>query len=66
MGIFTDGDDDDDELMDFFILNEIHEDSKKSGNAGVNKTASGGCLTSLVLMLVIPALIIGGAIAMLT
>ena len=66
MGIFTDGDDDDDELMDFFILNEIHEDSNKSGNAGGNKTASGGCLTSLVFMLAIPALIIGGVIAELT
>ena len=66
MGIFTDRDDDDDELMDFFILNEIHEDSNKSGNAGRNKTASEGCLTSLVLMLVIPALIIGGVIAELT
>lgn len=66
MGIFTDGDDDDDELMDFFILNEIHEDSKKSGNVGENKAASGGCLTSLVLMLAIPALIIGGVIAVLT
>jgi hypothetical protein len=66
MGIFTDGDDDDDELMDFFRLNEIHEDSNKSDNAGGNKAASGGCLTSLVLMLAIPALIIGGVIAVLT
>ena len=32
MGIFTDGDDEEDELFDLYMLNEIHEGSNKGGS----------------------------------
>lgn len=39
MGIFSDGDDEEDELFDLYMLNEIHEDSNK----GDSTNHSGGC-----------------------
>lgn len=60
MGFFTDGDDEDDELFNMYMLNEIHKDS--GGKA--NKTAySGvGCLTCLLFMIGIPFLLIMGCL----
>ena len=42
MEIFTDGNDEEDELFDLYMLNEIHQSSSKGGNTG---GAGGGCLT---------------------
>ena len=50
MGIFTEGDDEDDELFDLYMLNEIHEGSNKGGST--NHT--GGCLTSFLLIMTVP------------
>lgn len=47
MGIFTDGDDEEDELFDLYMLNEIHEGNNKDGST--NHT--GGCLTSFLLII---------------
>lgn len=60
MGIFTDGDDEDDELFDMYMLNEIHKDSGGKGN----KTAysGGGCLICLLFMIGIPFLVITGCL----
>lgn len=60
MGIFTDGDNEEDELFDLYMLNEIHKDS--GGKA--NKTAywGGGCLTCLLFMIGIPFLFIIGCL----
>lgn len=48
MGIFSDGNDEDDELFDLFMLNEINKDSN-SGKTNHSSRHSGGCLTSLCL-----------------
>lgn len=61
MGIFTDGDDEEDELFDLYMLNEIHEGSNKSG--GTNH--SGGCLTSFLLIMTVPIGIFFGVISIL-
>ena len=50
MGLFTEGDNEEDELFDLYMLNEIHECS----NQGANANHSGGCLTSLLLIMTIP------------
>ena len=61
MSIFTDGDDEEDELFDLYMLNEIHEGSNKSG--GTNH--SGGCLTCLILIMTVPMGIVLGVISIL-
>lgn len=60
MGIFTDGDNEEDELFDLYMLNEIHKDSGRKAN----KTAysGGGCLTCLLFMIGIPFLFIMGCL----
>ena len=50
MGIFKDGEDEEDELFDLYMLNEIHEGSNKGGST--NHT--GGCLTSFLLIMTVP------------
>lgn len=50
MGIFTDGDDEDDELFNLYLLSEIHESSNKCGST--NHT--GSCLTSFLLIMTVP------------
>ena len=57
MGIFSDGNDEDDELFDLFMLNEINKDSN-SGKTNHSSRHSGGCLTSLLLMISVPVGII--------
>ncbi|WP_027207190.1 hypothetical protein [Butyrivibrio fibrisolvens] len=64
MGIFQNGDDEDDELFDLFMLNEIHEESIKN-RQGSSGSGRGGCLTSLILMLSIPVGIAFGIVYML-
>lgn len=59
MGIFTDGDDEEDELFDLYMLNEIHEGSNKDGST--NHT--GGCLTSFLLIMTVPIGIVLGVIS---
>lgn len=59
MGIFTDGDDEEDELFDLYMLNEIHEGSSKSGSTN----HSGGCLTSFLLIMTVPIGIVLGVIS---
>lgn len=56
MGIFTDGED---ELFDLYMLNEIHEDSNTVGRTN----HSGGCLTSFLLIMIIPIGIVLGVIS---
>ena len=58
MGIFTDGDDEEDELFDLYMLNEIHEDSNKGST-----NHSGGCLTSFLLIMTVPIVIVFGVIS---
>ena len=65
MGIFNDGDEDD-ELFDLFMLNEIHKESMKNCSKGGKPNSSGGCLTSLLLMLTLPIGIIIGGVALFT
>ncbi|MCR4674375.1 MAG: hypothetical protein K5675_05130 [Lachnospiraceae bacterium] len=59
MGIFTDGDDEEDKLFDLYMLNEIHEGSSKSGSTN----HSGGCLTSFLLIMTVPIGIVFGVIS---
>ena len=61
MGIFTDGDDEEDELFDLYMLNEIHGGSNKGGS--INHT--GGCLTSFLLIMTVPIGIVLGVISIL-
>lgn len=61
MGIFTDGDDEEDELFDLYMLNEIHEGSSKSGSTN----HSGGCLISFLLIMTVPIGIVLGVISIL-
>lgn len=61
MGIFTDGDNEEDELFDLYMLNEIHEGSNKS--RGTNH--SGGCLTSFLLIRTVPIGMVLGIISIL-
>lgn len=61
MGVFTDGDDEEDELFDLYMLNEIHEGSNK----GRSPNHSGGCLTSFLLIMVAPIGIVIGVISIL-
>ena len=56
MGIFTEGDDEDDELFDMYMLNEIHKDSGEKDNN--TAYSGGGCLTCLLFMIGIPFLVI--------
>ncbi len=58
MGIFTDGDDEEDGLFDLYMLNEIHEDSNKGST-----NHSGGCLTSFLLIMTVPIVIVFGVIS---
>ncbi len=58
-GYFTDGDDEEDELFDLYVLNEIHERSNKGGSP----SHSGGCLTSFLLIMVAPIGIVIGVIS---
>lgn len=61
MGIFTDGDDEEDEFFDLYMLNEIHKDSSKGGSTN----HSGGCLTSFLLIMTVPIGIVLGVISIL-
>lgn len=61
MGIFTDGDDEEDELFDLYLLSEIHESSNKGGSS--NHT--GGCLTSFLFIMTVPIGIVFGVISIL-
>ena len=58
MGIFTDGDNEEDELFDLYILNEIHKDS--GGKANKTAYSGGGCLTCLLFMIGIPFFVYNG------
>ncbi|WP_027219107.1 hypothetical protein [Butyrivibrio fibrisolvens] len=62
MGIFNDGDEED-ELFDLFMLNEIHKDSIKGSSKGRKMNSSGGCLMSLLVMVMVPIGIIIGVFA---
>ena len=61
MGIFTDGDDEEDEFFDLYMLNEIHNGSSKGGSTN----HSGGCLTSFLLIMTVPIGIVLGLISIL-
>ena len=61
MGIFTDGDNEEDEMFDLYMLNEIHEGSNKGGST--NHT--GGCLTSFLLIMTVTIGIVTGVISIL-
>ena len=56
MGIFTDGDDEEDELFDLYMLNE-------DKNKGDSTNHSGGCLTSFLLIMTVPIGIVLGVIS---
>ena len=58
MGIFTDGDDEEDELFDLYMLNE-------DSNKGDSTNHSGGCLTSFLLIMTVPIGIVFGVISIL-
>ena len=51
LGLFTDGDDEDDELIDFLVLNEISKQENTSTNSS---HSGGGCLTCFLLMMAVP------------
>lgn len=55
MEVFTDGNDEEAELFNLYMLNEVHQSSSQGGNAG---GTGGGCLTCLLLMVTIPASIV--------
>lgn len=55
MGILTDGDGEDDELFDLFLLNEINKENNKGGNSS---NSGGGCLTSFLLITAIPVTLV--------
>ncbi len=50
MGMFTDGNDKEDELFEVFMLNSIHDGSSKGGNSN----HAGGCLTSFLIIITVP------------
>lgn len=56
MGIFKDGDDEEDGLFDLYMLNE-------NRNKGDSKNHSGGCLTSFLLIMTVPIGIVLGVIS---
>lgn len=56
MGIFTDGDDEEDGLFDLYMLNE-------DSNKGDSTNHSGGCLTSFLLIMTVPIGIVFGVIS---
>lgn len=56
MGIFTDGDDEEDRLFDLYMLNE-------DSNKGDSTNHSGGCLTSFLLIITVPIGIVFGVIS---
>lgn len=55
MGFLTDGDGEDDELFDLFLLNEINKENNKGGNSS---NSGGGCLTSFLLIIAIPVTLV--------
>lgn len=58
----SDSNNEDDELFDLFMLNEI---GKQTGEPSVGGSSSGGgCLASLVFMIAVPAVVVGGIISM--
>ena len=61
MDIFTDGDDEEDELFDLYMLNEIHGGSNKGGSTNY----TGGCRTSFLLIMTVPIGIVLGVISIL-
>lgn len=58
MGIITDGDGED-ELFDLFMLNEI-------SNGGNTNHSSGGCLSCVLLFLMVPIGVVIGVISVLS
>ena len=64
MSVFQNGNNEDDELFDLFMLNEIHEESIKN-RQGSSGSGCGGCLPSLILILSIPVGIAFGIVYML-
>lgn len=56
MGIFTNGDDEEDGLFDLYMLNE-------DSNKGDSTNHSGGCLTSFLLIMTVPIGIVFGVIS---
>lgn len=61
MGIFSDGDDEEDELFDLYMLNEIHEGRNKDESTN----HSSGCLMSFLLIMTVPIGIVLGVISIL-
>lgn len=51
MTFFTDGDEEEDELFDLFILNEINGNNNKNGKTS---SSGGGCLTCVLLFCAVP------------
>lgn len=60
MGLFTDGNENNDELFDLFVLNEIHEGENRRANIN---NSGGGCLTCLLLIIAIPVSIVAAAVS---
>ncbi len=60
MGIFTNGDSDEDQLFDLVMINKM-----TGGGSGGNHSG-GGCLSCLVLIVTIPAAVVVGVISLLS